>query len=79
MMLWNDADGGLVSSNGELEPEVDDDKIVTEEDRVKALEVKTKANKAFAGESLPRYLIPPCKQPFFAPTTTLCTKLTCPS
>ena len=38
-----------MSSNGELEPEVDEDKIVTDEDRTEALVVKGKANKAFAG------------------------------
>jgi hypothetical protein len=39
----------IVSSDGELEPEVDEDKIITDEDRQEALEVKAKANKAFAG------------------------------
>jgi serine/threonine-protein phosphatase 5 len=38
-----------VSSDGELEPEVDEDKIITDEDRKDALEAKAKANKAFAG------------------------------
>jgi serine/threonine-protein phosphatase 5 len=47
------ADGGIVSSDGELEPEVDEDKIVTDEDRAEALVVKGKANKAFAGNSFP--------------------------
>jgi hypothetical protein len=40
-----------VSSEGELEPEVDDNKVVTDEDRAAALELKARANKAFAGGS----------------------------
>ena len=40
----------IVSSDGELEPEVDEDKIITDQDRSEALVVKGKANKAFAGE-----------------------------
>jgi hypothetical protein len=39
-----------VSSEGELEPEVDDNKVITDEDRAAALELKARANKAFAGE-----------------------------
>lgn len=39
-----------MSSEGELEPEVDDNKVVTDEDRAAALELKARANKAFAGE-----------------------------
>jgi serine/threonine-protein phosphatase 5 len=39
-----------VTADGELEPEVDEDKIITDEDRKEAAEVKAKANKAFAGE-----------------------------
>ena len=39
-----------VGSDGELEPEVDDDKIVTEEDRARAADIKAQANEAFAGE-----------------------------
>ncbi|WRT65305.1 uncharacterized protein IL334_002248 [Kwoniella shivajii] len=42
--------GLSLSSDGELEPEVDDNKIVTEEDRVKALEIKAEANKAFGAK-----------------------------
>ena len=41
----------LVTSNGDLEPEVDENRIVTDEDRAQALEVKARANKAFAGGS----------------------------
>jgi hypothetical protein len=41
-----------VSSDGELEEEVSLDKIVTDEDKAKAGELKAQANKAFAGESL---------------------------
>ncbi len=44
----------VVSSDGELEPEVDEDKIVTDQDRAEALEVKGRANKAFAGKLLLR-------------------------
>ena len=40
-----------VSSDGELEEEVSLDKIVTEEDKAKAAELKGQANKAFASES----------------------------
>jgi hypothetical protein len=43
------ADKRLVSSNGDLESEVDDDKIVTDEDKSEAAALKAKANKAFAG------------------------------
>ncbi|WWD16915.1 hypothetical protein CI109_101347 [Kwoniella shandongensis] len=42
--------GLSLSSDGELEPEVDDDKIVTEEDKARALELKAEANKAFAAK-----------------------------
>jgi len=40
-----------VSSDGELESEVDEDRIITDQDREQAAELKVKANKAFAGES----------------------------
>jgi serine/threonine-protein phosphatase 5 len=40
-----------VSSDGELEPEVDENKIVTDQDRADALELKANANKAFASKS----------------------------
>lgn len=40
----------LVSSDGELEQEVDEDRIVTDQDREQAAELKAQANKAFAGE-----------------------------
>ncbi|RSH94241.1 hypothetical protein EHS25_004044 [Saitozyma podzolica] len=40
--------GLSLSSEGELEPEVDDNKVVTDEDRAAALELKARANKAFA-------------------------------
>lgn len=36
-----------MSSDGELEQEVQDDKVVTEADKVAALECKAKANEAF--------------------------------
>jgi len=39
-----------VGSDGELEEEVDLDKIITDQDREQAAELKVKANKAFAGE-----------------------------
>ncbi|OCF58232.1 protein phosphatase 5 [Kwoniella mangroviensis CBS 10435] len=42
--------GLSLSSDGELEPEVDDSKIVTEEDKQKALELKAEANKAFGAK-----------------------------
>ncbi|OCF32273.1 protein phosphatase 5 [Kwoniella heveanensis BCC8398] len=42
--------GLSLSSDGELEPEVDDDKIITEEDKARALELKAAANKAFAAK-----------------------------
>lgn len=41
-----------MGSDGELEPEVDENKVITEQDKVLALEMKTKANKAFAGMSV---------------------------
>lgn len=44
---------GIVSSNGELEEEVNMDLDVTEDAEARALEVKAKANKAFAGKSHP--------------------------
>lgn len=40
-----------MGSDGELEEEVDLDKIITDQDREQAAELKVKANKAFAGES----------------------------
>ncbi|KAK8861195.1 hypothetical protein IAR55_002014 [Kwoniella newhampshirensis] len=46
--------GLSLSSDGELEAEVDDDKIVTEEDRARALELKADANKAFAAKEFNR-------------------------
>jgi serine/threonine-protein phosphatase 5 len=39
-----------VSSDGELEPEVDEDRIVTDQDKEQAADLKAQANKAFAGE-----------------------------
>ena len=39
-----------MGSDGELEPEVDEDKIVTDADRVLALDIKGRANKAFASK-----------------------------
>jgi serine/threonine-protein phosphatase 5 len=39
-----------VGSDGELEEEVDMDRIITDQDREQAAELKVKANKAFAGE-----------------------------
>lgn len=39
-----------MGSDGELEEEVDLDKIITDQDREQAAELKVKANKAFAGE-----------------------------
>jgi serine/threonine-protein phosphatase 5 len=39
-----------VSSDGELEQEADLDRPISEQDKAKALEVKARANKAFAGE-----------------------------
>jgi hypothetical protein len=39
-----------VSSDGELEQEVDEDRIVTDQDKEQAAELKQKANKAFASE-----------------------------
>jgi hypothetical protein len=39
-----------VGSDGELEEEVDMERIVTDQDRELAAEFKVKANKAFAGE-----------------------------
>ena len=45
------ADECAVTSDGELEPEVDEDKIITDQDRKEALELKAKANKAFGGKS----------------------------
>lgn len=41
----------IVGSDGEMEPEVDDNKIITEQDKALALELKAKANKAFSGGS----------------------------
>ena len=38
----------IVSSDGELEEEVDLEKDVTDEERAKAAELKVEANKAFA-------------------------------
>jgi hypothetical protein len=40
-----------VGSDGELEEEVDMDRIITDQDREQAAELKVKANKAFAGKS----------------------------
>jgi hypothetical protein len=40
-----------VGSDGELEEEVDLERIVSDQDREQAAELKVKANKAFAGES----------------------------
>ena len=39
-----------MSSDGELEQEVDENRIVTDQDRGQAAELKQKANKAFASE-----------------------------
>ena len=39
-----------MGSDGELEEEVDMDRIITDQDREQAAELKVKANKAFAGE-----------------------------
>ena len=47
-----------MSSDGELEPEVDLDRVISEEDKAKAVDMKTKANKAFAGEFCPFYDCP---------------------
>ena len=44
-----------VGSDGELEEEVDMDRIITDQDREQAAELKVKANKAFAGMS-PLYI-----------------------
>lgn len=41
-----------MGSDGELEQEVDEDRIVTDQDREQAAELKQKANKAFASKSL---------------------------
>lgn len=38
-----------MGSDGELEPEVDDNKVITEEETAEALELKALANKAFKG------------------------------
>jgi hypothetical protein len=38
-----------VGSDGELEEEVDLERIVSDQDREQAAELKVKANKAFAG------------------------------
>jgi hypothetical protein len=40
-----------VGSDGELEEEVDLERIVSDQDREQAAELKVKANKAFAGKS----------------------------
>ena len=40
-----------MGSDGELEEEVDMDRIITDQDREQAAELKAKANKAFAGKS----------------------------
>lgn len=45
-----------MSSDGELEPEVDEDRIVTDQDREQALEIKAKANKAFQSEYMTLYM-----------------------
>ncbi|WVQ83409.1 hypothetical protein IAT38_005550 [Cryptococcus sp. DSM 104549] len=42
--------GLSLGEDGELEPEVDDNKVITEEDKAQALELKAKANKAFAAK-----------------------------
>ncbi|ODN74317.1 hypothetical protein L202_06735 [Cryptococcus amylolentus CBS 6039] len=42
--------GLSLGEDGELEEEVDDDKVITEEDKTKALELKAQANKAFAAK-----------------------------
>jgi serine/threonine-protein phosphatase 5 len=41
----------IVGSDGELEEEVDMDRIITDQDREQAAELKVKANKAFACKS----------------------------
>jgi hypothetical protein len=41
----------VVGSDGELEEEVDMDRIITDQDREQAAELKVKANKAFACKS----------------------------
>jgi serine/threonine-protein phosphatase 5 len=46
-----------VGSDGELEEEVDMDRIITDQDREQAAELKVKANKAFAGRSLVSFLL----------------------
>jgi serine/threonine-protein phosphatase 5 len=46
-----------VGSDGELEEEVDMDRIITDQDREQAAELKVKANKAFAGKSLLSFLV----------------------
>lgn len=44
--------GLSLGSDGELELEVDLDRVVSEEDGKRALEIKAQANKAFAGASI---------------------------
>jgi serine/threonine-protein phosphatase 5 len=51
-----------VSSNGELEEEVDMELSVSADAETKALEIKAQANKAFAGESI---TITPCTEGVF--------------
>jgi hypothetical protein len=41
----------IVGSDGELEEEVDMDRIITDQDREQAAELKVKANEAFACKS----------------------------
>lgn len=41
-----------MGSDGELEPEVDDNKVITEEETAEALELKALANKAFKGATV---------------------------
>ncbi|WVN87414.1 uncharacterized protein L203_102593 [Cryptococcus depauperatus CBS 7841] len=43
--------GLSLGSDGELEPEVDENKMVTEQDRTRAIELKTEANNAFAAKN----------------------------
>ncbi|OWT36190.1 protein phosphatase 5 [Cryptococcus neoformans Bt1] len=46
--------GLSLGSDGELEPEVDDNKVITEEETVEALELKALANKAFKVKNFSR-------------------------
>lgn len=47
--MWHRTDNLVVSSDGELELEFDENRIITDEDRAQALELKAKANAAFKG------------------------------